>query len=902
MARTWRRTHVAWLALVLAGWPALAARAAQDERQREIERLVADGDVTALSARLGGRTPENLHLLARAQANRASAAREPLQRQRAFEDAERRYNELITAYENAPDDPTLRLVNAAAARIELALMCMTRWATPDLDEFEISNGERGDRARLLRLLSRARGLCESAALTIRPLADELETGDREVEDRFLALGIYDQVRALNLDVDFNLGWANLSIARVQAGSEENRADALRVAERCFRRLLDAGSIGANVQLVFLGLGMTLREQQRYAEAERCFGRALDDADFPMEARTRYEHARSQLAAGQFDEARLTLRRLIELDVADLGPTQQAARFYMNLARLWEANSFLVEADRLSQTAETSTARRAVLLRAQRARETGLTKLTRLAAEGGFWPGVVDLYISASVPAGADPATLSPIELLFTARRLAAEKRFDTAVERLTEAIGRPDLSRDLSGDLLYELGLCQYWRGSKREAAAVFDRLATEQKNHARAVAAVTYASQLWAELAEDSRQPDDYARLSDTLLNLLQSFPEHPQRHLAEWWLPMALQSAGRYEQASERFAAVRADSPQWEEAQYRRVHCQRLLLESQRTRYSPLDYAQRAQLAVTELRRYARSANERAVASPRAQSVRHWAALAEVSAAELLVSAGVEQYQQALDVLADFEQRYSGVTISRALAARVRAYRGLKQFDAGSRALEEYLRSVPAEKVGPLLANLAAGMQEEVERLADAGQSDEAALLATDAIPTFQQLEAWAVATNRQPAEIATIRAGLARMHHVARRLKEGLELVLSLLSEEPRNGNYLRLAALLRTDMLPERPSAAELAAAREAWETLLRDSDLRVRAPSRYWEARYHHLELLLREGRAEDVAKAIASERVWYPEMGGARWQQRFENLQRLAAAQAGLGPVVAPVTHSRPAD
>lgn len=881
---------------------ALGFRLQDEDQPNEIERLVRLGDVTALEARLRGRGPDELRLLARAQVNKADQTREAALRQRAFEDAVRRYTALIATLEAEAADPTLKAVNVAAARLELAVAHLTRWATPDLDEFEISNGERGDAARLVGLLQRARVLAEQAALAIRPLADELAGGDRGVEDRYLALGIYDQLRDLALDVDFNLGWANLSIARVDKAGAESRADSLRSAERCFRRLLDEGVIGENTQLVHLGLAMTLREQRRYADAERYFALALDTNEFPIEARVRYELARSQLAAGQFDEARLTLKRLVELDIVDLGPTQQAARFYMNLARLWEANSHLVEGVHLTAAAEGSAARRAVLLRAQRAREIGLGKLTKLADEGGFWPGVVDLYVAAGIPASADPSQLSPVELLFTARRLSREKRYELAIERLNEGLRRPDLSKDLQADLTYELGLCFFWRGSKREAADAFDRVATLHKNHHRAVPAVTYAYQIWAELAEEGRQPEDYGRLADTLTNLLQSFPEHQQRKPAEWWLPLALQSAGRYEDAAARFGQVVAESPQWEEAQYRRVHCQRLALESGRAGLSPLDYAQRAQLVVSDLRRHVRAALERADASARPDAVRHWAGLAELSAAELLLSPGVEQFRQSLEILEGFEQRYeNSPSVSRALATRIRAYRGLKDFEAGAKALDQYLKSVPAEKVGPVLANLAAGMQEEVEHLVDAGRDADARTLATDAISTFEQLERWAAGANRSRAELATIRAGLARLLHVAGQLAEGEKLVAALLKDEPRNGHYLRLAALLRTDALGDSPARIDLLTARQAWEELLKDTELRQRAPSRYWEARYHYLNLMFLEGNAAEAAKAIASERVWYPEMGGPKWRQRFDNLQRSAAAAAGLGPVIMPPALGGPA-
>jgi tetratricopeptide (TPR) repeat protein len=104
----------------------------------------------------------------------------------------------------------------------------------------------------------------------------------------------------------------------------------------------------------------------------------------------------------------------------------------------------------------------------------------------------------------------------------------------------------------------------RRPAAEVFGKLAVEYRGHAKAAQAATFAYQLWGQVAERSRASADYLQLAATLRNLLESFGDHPQRAEALWLLPVALQLAGRFDEAAGEFAKVAETSPHWEEAQY--------------------------------------------------------------------------------------------------------------------------------------------------------------------------------------------------------------------------------------------------------------------------------------------------------------------------------------------------
>jgi hypothetical protein len=85
-------------------------------------------------------------------------------------------------------------------------------------------------------------------------------------------------------------------------------------------------------------------------------------------------------------------------------------------------------------------------------------------------------------------------------------------------------------------------------------------------------------------------------------------------------------------------------------------------------------------------------------------------------------------------------------------------------------------------------------------------------------------------------------------------------------------------------------------------MLRDPALRSAAPERYWEARYHYLELMLRGGEAAAVENAIRQERVWYPELGGRGWEAKLNALYERAVEQMEATGGASQPSTSRPAD
>ncbi|MEW6253290.1 MAG: hypothetical protein AB1716_21835, partial [Planctomycetota bacterium] len=812
------------------------------------------------------------------------------------------------------------VVQLAAARVEYAGMILSGQAASDLDELELTLGRRGDRELVQQCLATAREQYQKAAAALKRLLDDL----RAHEENLLALGLYDVLTQTNLDATFNLGWTCYYLGRFES-ADVRRHELLAEAERCFQQILNTGQTGQGFYQCYMARGMVQRERGEFADAEQSFAQALSGPDVQraLEVQTRYELARAQLAARKFDEARTTLKPLVDLDVENLAPADRPARFYINLAQLWDAHSYLLEAEALRAALADGPGRTAILQKVQRMREAGLTRFRQLARRGGAWPALVQLYVGASVDQRTPIAELSPEELLFMSTGLLEARKYEPAHERLNAAAERlgllsgplpPNTDADLAANVLYELGRCRYLMRDERGAAELLARVAAEFRSHEKGPQAATFAYALWARQAEHTRARADYAQLADVLRNLLESYGDHPKRVEAMWLLPVALQLGDEPAAAAEEFGKVPEKSEHWEEAQYRRAICDRRAIEATRATRAPDDYVARARAAADLLLKYADGALQRAAQSANSKDLLRWSADARVSAGELLTAPGVAGHEAALAAVAQFETLYPNRSpgheqLGRMLAVRIRAHRGLRQFEQAARILEQYLQTADPEQAGATLAALAKGMQDEVQRLLETRETEAAQALAADALTTFAELRRWVEADPARAKSREPVLIGQARMLYLARQYDEALQITAVLLARQPRNGNYQHLQAQVLTARLDAGPSsqpAAEPAtdaiqAAQEAWGHLLADAALRQRAPERYWEARHNWLALELRLGRPAVVEQAIKQERIWRRDMGGAEWQEQFRALEQQARVAQGLPPEAPEPAETQPA-
>lgn len=853
----------------------------------DVPKMVADGMVEALRARFGAApTPEQMRHLARAKTNIAIKTREAEAREKEFAEAEKLYLACIGAISGAPDQqPAQRAVDAAAARVELCEMFLNRWAATDLDEFELTNGQHVDTEKLLGVLRKARQQAQDAVDTLRPIVERIEAGGADVEAEMLSLGIADRLRRVRMNSLFQRGWSGLYYAIVDARPTESRADTLKQVEKDFLELLSLTRGDDSNARCAMGLAMALREQGRTDEASGYFDTTLKQTqDAKLRAQTQCEWARNEIRAGRFEEARTKLKPLVEKDATNLTPQDAPARFYINLAYLWDANSYLLEADSLTQSASKSPAADAVRKQADKLLEIGFARMKRLAERGDPWPSLTRVFIGGRIKTGRDPKQMSSIELLLTAREIADDKKLDPAIDMLRLGLSRSDLAPDLRGDMEFDLGGLLYRKSQHVEAAEVFEKMARERSDHVKAPEAATLAFQLWAKIAEEKKSPADYTRLAESLKSLLQRYPDHPKREEAEYWLPLALQAAGRFDEAEANFKLIGHSSAKWEEAQYRAAICARQSYEAAREGLQANERAPRAQTAAKALHDYGDGAVQRAPRSSDPQQTRRLGSMALVAAGELYVSDEVNRPQDALNTLDKFEALLpDGDTLGRALIVRLRALRMLKKYDDATTVMNKCLENMPQDASGGMIATIASAMQDETQRLQTEGRADDAQRLAVAALPIFERLEKATAAGKDAAKRLPAARFAHAQMRAIAGDVAGARSVVEELMKLDSRNGAIRRLYAQILTSEIGATPTPEQLVQAREAWSLILRDPGLKDAAPDRYWEARFNLLNLTLRSGDRDGVRQAIAQERVWNPNLGGPHWKPKFEQLEQLAA-------------------
>lgn len=883
--------------LLVATCGAVAATAGDDvsaSRDVEIERLVAEGAVDAVEARLAGdRRPEARGAIARAAANRARRATRPDERRRLFAAAEERFTRWITELEAAGRAGRVAdRAQLAVARAQYGNAILATQVDSELIDYEASLGQIGDRGRLVAALAAARDQFNKADALLAPIVADIEAREAEL----LEAGLYDVVEQTLLDLRLSLGWTNYYLGALETNDAGAKRAALAAAEQRFAELVDVASEGPTRVLCQLALAMTWREQGKAREAEEGFARALAAAAAPqLDARVRYELARAQVRTQRFDEARRTLAPLLEKDAAQLAAADRPAALYIRLAHLWDAHALMLEANALRRGNPDA----AIRGRPQQMREEAIGRLRAAERWPAPWPDLVRIYVTAGVDLQAAPAALSPGELLYTAQVLARADRPADARERLVAAAERTEIDSLTLGDVLFELGRVHSQLRDDAAAAATFSRLAHEHREHPRAAQAASLAYQLYGRIAERSKRPADYLALAAELRRLLDGFPEHPDRDEAAWLLGVALQLAGQHDQAAAAFAAVPRASRHGEEAQFRRALCLRLAWESHASDDAPSRERSGRDVA-RALLEYSRAAHTRGSQPGAASQTLAWAAEARAAAGEVLISAGVDAHQAALEALAEFERDFpESDQLGRVLAVRIRAHRGLRQFAEAAAILERFLQAVPAERVGPVLASLARGMQEEVGRLVAGGQDETARKLASDAAMTLGELEKWVLADASRAARLEAVRAARAEMLLLAGDYAAADPLYAELLAASPQRGDYLRARARIATAQLGPSPTGEALRAAQQRWETLLADPALQARAPEQYWEARCEWLSLHLRLGHADDVQAAIFQESRWYPDLGGPGWREKLEALYSAAGGTRPLTPESRPASEPR---
>lgn len=846
-------------------------------QRRLVAGLIQRGMPELVEELLEGAPTASRVYIARAYASAAVGEKTPEIRERMFNRAAEEYRRVIDL---SSDDTWYRgerrELSVAQWRVELGDMILRYWCAVDLDQFEITSGLSFDADRLSRRLSEAESLYRSAGSVL----EELDVGLRTNEREFLLLGIADQIQVLLEQERLNLAWTRLYLGMIAPSDSPDRtrllSEALLVFDLASRQAEDADP----KYQALLGSGIALRESNRLDEAFSALDLVVSStAGLATTTRAEYELGRAYIVAGRYPEARRILDRLGAKSTKRMRGKNLSAAFYVRLAQLIHAYSFLHEARRFPP----NDPRRSPL------EQQAKSAFEALALKGGAWPRMVQVYLNSMAGAKRELRELTDVELAIAAGDLMNKNEYEKAEEAWRLLLGRPNAVSQ-HHEARFNLGVCLFQRQDVRGAAEVFLDEAKQGPPRAFAKRVYDYAFRCWRQIAADSRKPADFLMLAEAA-RLMADFGDGESADDVRWIVALALEEGGDYRNAAQAYARIPRQSPNYWISRRNVARCFQRVYES----LDPTASADRRQRAAyeaveawmkfaQELERTEAPARDQDAPTLPATKRRQWTLDARLAACVLLSGNELREFRKALDLLEKLEMS------TRVLGLRIRCLQGLGEIAEANRVLEDYLRENSASELGGDLLKLAAEMEAEVKRLIKVGRREDAKRMAIETLPTIRHLRDWIESRPEYSRHVRVVRFSLANMLILAERYDEAMREIDDLIARYPAEGDYLQAGARLQEKLaLLAVPSDREdtYDKAEKYWERLLNDARLRDNAPAVYWEARYHWLRHQLRHGKATEVYKGIDSEKAWYPDLGGPPWQTMLLQLADEARAQAG---------------
>ncbi|MBX3393824.1 MAG: tetratricopeptide repeat protein [Phycisphaerae bacterium] len=763
-----------------------------------------------------------------------------------------------------------RSFDIAQWRVELGDLILRYSVAADLDQFEITAGIKFDADRLASRLKEARDYYLAAGRIL----EDLDIGLRTNEEQYLLLGIADQIPLLLKQQRLNRAWTEVYLAAISAMSDPARSRMLEDSLAAFDQASRTANDPDKKYAALLGAGVALRELGRLQESLAALERVIDStASLAVTSRAEFELAKALVSAKRFEDARRRLDRLAGRSVEKLRPQDAGASFYVRIAPLIRARTYVLE----SRTLPKEDPRREAL------EKNALSGFESLAAKGGAWPRMVQVYLDDLAGRQRSLEQLSNVEILIIASEAMSEERFANAEKAWRLLLERPDASSH-HHEARFNLGVCLFQQKELRAAAETFLDEARQSPPRAIEERACDYAYRCWRQLVTTSHARDDYLKLAEAADLLASAMPSHPEAAEARWVAALSLEEGGEFRRAAAAYGRIPESSAEYWQARRNAARCRQRLYEALPRDSAPdrqIDVAREAvdgwirlmddlvKLAEPVTSTIGGSGRPSGITAPPQQTIASWIEESRLAACSLLISEDVRGYRRALELLE--KARPS----PRVLGLRIRCLQALGDIKEANRVLEEYLKNNSTDELGTVLVSLAAEMEAEVNRLAKVGRTSDARKMAAETVPTIRHLLDWISSRPEYARHVSVVRFSLANMLAQADRYADAMQELESLISKHPSNGNYLIAAARLRERMaaatLPSDRDAA-LLAAEAMWERLLKDGQLRNNAPSEYWEARYHWLRHRLRRGEAREVMKGIQTEQAWHPDLGGPPWQ------------------------------
>lgn len=565
--------------------------------------------------------------------------------------------------------------------------------------------------------------------------------------------------------------------------------------------------------------------------------------------------------------------------------------------------------------------------ADRMRGEAWHALQRLAAEDTAYRNAIYATLSARIGPDAEPANLHPFEQcaalagwlahaesvseqitrldgrspdagttreMLGGERLAALDQAIAAGQAMWQQPADPDTA-DLHAEIGYNLGVALFLRGKRSEAVRQFLGLLDHHGQSKHALTASTFAVQIADELYRDPSgrtRPEVQRLYLRALETLLDRFATADEAKYWRFFYAQTLDELGRHDEAAEQFQRIRPEHEHYVSAVY--LHAR--AVSNSLNRYAAehpdkmTELARRAAAVARAGQRFEELVAHRGMEDE--SGVDRLLAHAVLMAAEAHVIPGVGRATQALEGVADFEQRFGSLAdlIGRALRVRVLAYAALGRVDDARSVVPRFLQRQPDRAV-PTLQSLFDRMNDDAALARATGREQDADDQAEMALLLAEELMEWAnLPTSDAPvATLYALRLQLAEARVQVGRFAEARVLFEQCMAEDGSGHPDGQARDLRAVFGLGEALyGLGEFADALDLFARIFQESSVKDR---RWWHALLRNLQCRTELGHnAAGIVSAIQQQRFLHPRMGGDHLRGQFDVLLQQHEASLSATP------------
>jgi len=829
----------------------------------------------------------------------ARKAQNMVARDRAFQQAQKLYEQAIQARQKAleavPADQLTKQNEARfeviQARLALANMIFQQWLTTDLNLLEMTQRHGGNRERAIKLLSLATDAyaatvedCESWLTNLSMLPADDYSRFTNLGNRRKVRDASKQARYFNAWAQYYYGWLLPEDYKPPKG-RRNRKEILGDAIIAFMPYADSDrDSNANKWYARLGIGMAYRELGEHEKALQQIAmvtptpvqeQARHDQSWKanVRIRTAYEKALTYVGMGRFEEARKTIDEARKQFGEAIDKT-----LYGQALPIIEAISYVKEADKKNR---------------QDLRTRGVDILKALHERSNPWPMVVQWVMSGVLGEAAD-VKKAPFQLWIEANDLMDKAQQTKNAKQMKEAADLFKAYAEKVGpkDDRYPAAL------AKAEAAGLFREVADKFPQYRYAQASAGYAVGVRGQIYEKAKTEVNRQAYEDALAwfvsNWLQSDPEQ------QYYYALVLYRGEKYLKAADAFAHVPKKAEHYPDSRYWAVVCRlehfRNKVLASRDKQLILSGARDVAKRLVDYTKYAFEAQKADLPDEKKQQLLEWAQFAYINAADVYLYQEVSLPADALPILQDMQKRFelSKDMRGRVLKLTIDAQQKLGNLDEARRVLDQFLAVAQPQDVGPVLRGLFGAMTDDVRELIKRGKKKLAATKVEQAKTLGGRFLQWLEGSNLSKKEIEieieNTRYDLAELYLAVEDYQQALQIYQEIAGPRPEDvkpGEALPEDAIYGMARAHEGlgdgaagPDEAKPHYQRslELWRILRDVANLQ---PQDRWERDYHLFHCKVQLGQREEVKKALKALQIMSDEpLGGTDpgLQKKFREL------------------------